>query len=159
MPIFDIYTHIIDPLVEGVKVDSRFQNVSVFYDEDIGSLENIPIDRLPILNIFLSDGAGVEGAGSNTGSFSVRQMNVSLTIAILTFDNEKYQVDRELSLVLGDLLDYLNERRNWDNAFGLSDVKIALGEDLDVSFISAAEEGGFLGIWNVRLEFTIYAGC
>lgn len=159
MPTFDIYKDILEKLTVSISEDPRFRGITVFYDEDLEENNTIIQDTLPLINVFLDTDGESNSIGTQVHSTSHRDMTIRVGIFFMDYDDKRNELDARLSIILGDLLDFLFERRAWDIFYVLTGKSIAMEELIDINFGAFRDENSYMGGYKLITSFILRSAC
>ena len=92
MPNFEIYDHVLAPILEKLDGDPRFEGVHVFYDRRDDEI--VPSSEMPAINYFLQADWEDITRGSNSASLQDRRLTVNIGFGVWAFDTDKGRLDR-----------------------------------------------------------------
>ena len=152
MATFEIYDELIEPLYQALREDTRFEGVNLIYDR-MG--DEPPISKMPLIQIFLETPWEDASRGSGSYTFQTRRLYVRIGIATFVCDSRsEADLDRHLFHIVGNLLDFIWEKRNWrTGVYVRGDQSISW----DVAYGRTAQ-GGMVGAHRLSVQFEMFNG-
>jgi len=153
VPSFEIYDHLLAPIMEKLEADERFEGVKIFYDRRDDEI--VESSLMPAINYFLQPDWEDVTRGSNTASLRDRRLTVNIGFGIWAFDTSKGRLDQALFHIAGNLIDWLRENTEFDRTNGVS-----LSGSLRWTPVEAfGDENNLVGCQKIVANFELYSGA
>lgn len=153
MPSFEIYDHLLAPIMEKLEADPRFEGVKVFYDRQDDEI--VEPSLMPAINYFLQPDWEDITRGSNTASLQDRKLTVNIGFGIWAFDINKAKLEQALFHIAGNLIDWLRENTEFDRTNGVS-----LSGSLRWTPVAAfGKDNNLIGTQRIVATFELYSGA
>lgn len=153
MSSFEIYDHLLAPILDRLEADVRFEGIHIFYDrrdEEIAAS-----NELPAINYFLQPDWEDITRGSNTASLRDRKLTANIGFGIWAFDTSKGRLDQALFHIAGNLIDWLRENTDFDRTNGVAIV----GPLRWTPVADFGSENNLIGTQRISAAFELYSGA
>lgn len=152
MPSFEIFDHLLAPIMAALEGDTRFEGINVFYDRRDDEI--VSSGDMPAINYFLQPDWEDATRGSNSASLNDRKLTVNLGFGVWAFDTDKARLDRALFQIMGNLIDWLRENTDFDRVNG-----VFLSGTLRWTPVEAfGDENNLVGTQRITAQYELYSG-